>query len=214
MYSKVEIINFAIGHLGVGKYIATAEERSSEALAAARWWNMARRKTLRAWRWPFAKTFADLGLVQNNPTLEWAFSYRYPADAVDLHRILSGLARDNSSSAVPYIISSDTQGKLILTNKPCAQIQYTRDVELINIWDDDFAMAMSAFLAWCMCPQLVSNDEGVLQKMIALATQYINDAKANASDEEMSMPPPEAESIRAREGECGYGFNRNEMYPW
>lgn len=214
MPNKADVMNLAIGHLGVGKYIGNENEISSEAKACNRWWNLGYRRTLRAWDWTFAKRFVELGLVQNNPTLEWAFSYRYPSGCAFFRRILSGLARDNSSSKIPYQIASDDQGKLILTNQPLARGQYTADVPLINLWDDDFTMAFSAYLAFLIAPQLTSNDQGAINRMAALANQYLQDACANSSNEEMDFNPPEAEAIRAREGEFGYGPHRNEMFPW
>ena len=93
MASKTEIGNLALSHIGIGKEVANIEtEQSAEASALRRVYDTALRKTLRDFNWPFARVIADLGLIEEDPTDEWDFSYRVPSDCVSFRRIPSGVS--------------------------------------------------------------------------------------------------------------------------
>jgi hypothetical protein len=75
--SKTEIVNYSLRHLGQGKTIADLDtEFSAEAKACRAFFNEARDMTLSAYHWSFASKYATLGLVAEDPTTEWAYSYR------------------------------------------------------------------------------------------------------------------------------------------
>lgn len=207
--SKTQIANIALSHLGNGKDINNFDtDSSAEARAVRTFWDMAVDASLKAWNWPFAKTFGELALVEEAPTSEWCYSYRYPSDCVNAIRIVSGNARENSCSLVPYQIASDDQGLLIFTNMVDAQLEYTTRLRPYAMWTHDFVMAYTAQLAFLMAPRLTSRESGQQNAMLSLFGAFIMQARANSYNEGQSLQPPEADSIRAREGEYGYGPTR------
>src|SRR5687767_3211022 len=115
MSADVDIANMALGHLGISTEIQVlATEASKEARACRRYYNLARDKTLRDFDWPFANAIEDLQLIEEQPTVEWAYSYRYPANAVAVRRILNGATRaDTESSRVRFSVGRDDLGRII-----------------------------------------------------------------------------------------------------
>jgi hypothetical protein len=211
--TKTQIANIALSNLGNGKDINNVDtDTSAEARAVRTYWDMAVDVALKAWNWPFATAFVELGLVEENPNIEWCYSYRYPSDCINARRIVSGNPRENSSSLVPYMISSDTQGALIFTNKADASLEYTTRIRPYSMWTHDFVLAFSAQLAFFMAPRLTSRESGQQQALAGMFASYVQQARANAYNEMQSSQPPEAESIRAREGDCYYGpIRRDEV---
>lgn len=136
--SKVQISNLALRHLATAKSIASMDEKSTEAIAMAQVYDQAKDEVLRDFPWPFAGRVVSLALVQNQPTPEWGFSYRYPADCIAIRRFLSpgqiagpdpsawGYVQPMSAyqsgriatpqSRVKYRIMSDDDGLLIFTD--------------------------------------------------------------------------------------------------
>ena len=95
MSSKTEIANMAISHLGIGKEIANLGiEKSEEAKACRRFYETAKTGVLVDLDWSFATKFVVLNLITAAPSLEWAYSYKYPVDCINMRRILSGTRRD------------------------------------------------------------------------------------------------------------------------
>ena len=96
MSSQLGIVNMAISHLGSAKEVAILEvEKSQEASAARRFYDESLEATLSDFPWPFATRFAALALVEESPTTEWAYSYRYPTDCYYLRKIHSGIRNDS-----------------------------------------------------------------------------------------------------------------------
>lgn len=206
MLTKVEICNIALSHLGVAKEIAEFDnERSAEAMACRRFWDINLDTVLRAWHWPFATAYQNLSLVQERPTIEWLFSYRYPVDCIDARRIVSGNPRDNAQTQIPMKIAQDSSGLLLFTNMQNAQLEYTLRAELYNFWPHDFVLAFSSHLAFLISPRLTANDQNKRTEMAQAYQVYLSQAQKNAYNEQIQHLPPQAESIRFREGEIDYG---------
>ena len=199
--SKVGICNMALSHLGVGKEIANLEtEKSDEASAFRRFYDIARDATLRETAWPFATKIDVLSLVKEDPNDEWDFSYRYPIDCEYFRRILSGIRNDNKSTRIPYEIASDTLGSLIYTDKKNATAEYTVNIDNPILYPPDFSMALSYYLAALTAARLTAGDPFKLKdwcmKMFYLE---ISRAASRAFNEEQVESPPESEFITGRE---------------
>ena len=198
--SRTEIANLALSHIGIGKEVANIEtENSEEARACRRYYDLALETTLRDHDWPFATKYATLGLVEETPNEEWAFSYRYPADCLKIRKILSGLANDNRQSRIDFIEAQDDSGRLVFTNNRSAQVKYTPFSKNISIYPPDFVMALSFRLAIYIVSRLTGGDPfqlgpQVLQKYVLELTK----AQANAGNEIQEEEHPESEYIRSR----------------
>jgi hypothetical protein len=201
MASKVGIVNLALSHLGISKEIANIEtEKSIEAETARRFYDTALEATLRDFPWPFAGRFANLGLVEETPTTEWNYSYRYPSDALYLRRILSGIRNDNRQARVPYKILSDSSGLLLYTDQETAEIEYTVRATDPQFYPSDFVVAFSFYLAHLMAPRVTGGDQFKLgdraQQNYLLE---ISRAVSRSSNEQQDEEEPQSEFIRARE---------------
>lgn len=201
MASTTEIANLALAHLGIGKEIATLEtENSAEARILRRFYETARDAVLRDFDWPFAGKRAALGLVETDPTDEWAYSYRYPSDALKLRRIPSGTRNDTLASRIPFVVGQDTTGQLIFSDQAEAEMEYTLRVTAVEKYSPDFILALSYLLAVYSAPALTGGDPFKLGDKAAKFYQYmIAKAQASALGEEQPDPPQESEFITGRD---------------
>lgn len=209
--SSTEIANLAISHLGIGKEIANiASDNSNEANACRRFYDTARDKVLGDFNWPFARKFAELGLVEADPTDEWAYSYRYPSDALKLRRILSGVRNDNRQSRVPYIVGQDDTGKLIYTDQQEAQMEYTKLITNVTFFSADFVVALSYLLAAYITPRIMGSDRfKMIPGFLQMYQAELMNAQANAANEQQDDLPVESEFIRERDGVNSFDDSRS-----
>ncbi len=199
--SDTEIANMALSHLGVGKEIATLEsDAGQEAAALRRFYLPALRSTLRDFPWPFATKFLALGLVEEAPTSEWAYSYRYPSDCLRFRRILSGSRTDTALTRVPYKMGRDASGQIIYTDRTEAEAEYTVYVSDPTAFPEDFTLALSYRLAALSAIRLTAGDPFKLgQQAMQNYLFEISRAESTALNEEQADLHPDSEFIRARE---------------
>ena len=200
MTTKTEIANLSISHLGIGQTIQNLDtETSQEAKVARRFYDFARRTTLVAINWPFATEFQALGLIEEEPTNEWNYSYRYPSQCLKIRRILSGVRSDTLSSLVPYRIVKDDTFKLIYTDQEEAEAEITKDVETTSFFSPDYTLALSYLLATYIAPSVTRGDPTKMRdKVYALYLEEISRAKSNAFNEEVIEQYGDSDLIRAR----------------
>jgi hypothetical protein len=205
MASEVEIVNLALSHLGISKEIADLDtEKSDEARAGRRFYDICRDSTLRDFPWPFATKFLALGLIsdelEDSVEDEWDFSYRYPTDCAKIIRIRSGMADDTRQSRVTYKIAQDATGRLIYTNEEDASLEYTRLEDNPERFTSDFVMALSFRIASMMAPRLTAGDPYKLAtRAYQMYTIELERAKATAINEGQVSEDVESEFIRGRE---------------
>jgi len=199
--SKTEICNIALSHLGQGQEIANIDTENSEsANACRRFYELSKDEALRDINWPFATRFADLALVEEDPTEEWAYSYRYPTDCLKIRRILSGNRNDSRQSRVPYKIVQDDAGLLLYTDLEDATIEYTVREDNPGKYPVDFVSALSYKLAWYIAPRITKADPFGLRKTVQESYMYtITKAAKNAFNEQQDEELPQAEWITARD---------------
>lgn len=201
MASKVEICNLALSILGIGKEIANIEtEKSEEASACRRFYDIARDNILRAFAWPFTTKITTLALIEEDPNSEWDYSYRYPSDCLYIRRILSGIRNDTRQSRVPYKIAQDDSGLLVFTDAENAEMEYTVKADNPQFYPQDFTLALSYLLATLIAPRITAGDPHKLgEKALRLYDYTVNKAAGLNYSEEQADQPIEAESIRLRE---------------
>lgn len=202
MASQTEIANLALSHLGIGKEISNLEtERSEEAGACRRYFDIALDMVLSDFSWPFATKIADLALVESTPNDEWAYSYRYPTDCLKARRVLSGNRNDNRQSRVPYKIANDTSGIILFCDFTDAQMEYTARVSDPVLFPSDFTIALSYLIASFIAPRITSGDRfGLTKEMMQFYKMSLLQAQASAVNEEQPDQEPDSEFIRVREG--------------
>lgn len=200
MSTKTEIANLTLSHLGIGKEIANVDtEKSEEAAAVRRYYDIALNVVFSATAWPFATRIAALALVATNPNKEWAYSYRYPSDCHYIRRILSGLRTDDRQSRIPYKIAGDAAGTLIFTDEQDATIEYTSTSDSTQFYPPDMVLAVSYYLAFLCAPRLTGGDQFRLgDRALKLYELQISSAKASVFNEEQPDVEPDNEFIRSR----------------
>lgn len=208
--SSTEIANMALSHLGIGKEIANlVTEKSQEAAACKRYYDIALNSTLEAFNWPFARKFAVLALVQDNTAIvrdaagspEWNYYYRLPSDCLNVHRILSGQRNDSRQSRAPFLIVRDDAGLLIYCDEISAEIEYTATSDDPSVYPNDFTKAFTYHLAEMIAPRVTGGDNFQIGERAAKKfMQVIEMAKARALNSEQVPLEVESEFIRARGG--------------
>lgn len=199
MSTQTQISNLAIANLGSGKNIASVTERSEEAAACSRWFAITRQRLLQDFPWAFATKFASLALVSQNPTTEYAYAYRAPADCLGVRRILSGTNPDTSETVVGYIQVADIAGVLLYSNQPLAVCEYTSDVTEPAYWPPDFVVAFSYALAASIAPNVTAGDPYHMgEKCDAKYRQLILGAQENSINGNSLTIQPESELTQSR----------------
>lgn len=205
MATTTQIANLALTHLGIGKEIANLDsEKTEEAVTMRRLYADCRDAVLRDFPWPFATKFASLALVSDPPveTDEWDYSYRYPIDAIMLRRIQTDVRIDTNQSRIVFKLGRDDSGQLIYTDEQEAKAEYTFQETDPQRYPSDFVLALSFRLAAYAAPRLTGGDPFKLgDRAYRLYVQEISMAQASAGNEAVPDQLPDAESIRAREGE-------------
>ena len=203
MSSKIEIWNYAISNIGVGKTVSSLTEKSNEAYACARFYDLAVGVVLGHYDWPFATKIADLVLTnESDPAGHWAYVYQYPVDCVRWHKIVNPNQRVcGFSQTVPFRIFQGASTKVIMTDQEFAQGEYTARVADESQFPDDFVVALSWLIASQIAPRVTGGDtQNLVNRCLQMYELTLSHAAAESMNESRSEAPPESEFIRSRDG--------------
>lgn len=200
MSSSTSIANMALRFVASKEIANLDTDESTEANVCRRFYDMARQELLRAHSWPWATVEATLGLVEEEPTEEWDFSYQVPSGSLKLIRILSGLRNDSRQSRVPYKVVKAASGSYIYTDQEDAILEYIFDEQDVDKFPPDFAIALARRIASLIAPSLTGGDPFKLSERNYQAYQMqLQEAVANSRNDIQIEEPPESEFIRGRE---------------
>lgn len=197
--TEVTIANLSLNNIGVNKVISALDERNNtEAKIINAVYEHSRQYVLRDGLWTFAKRYKVLTLVEEDPTPEWLFSYRYPPDCLLARFIVDPILGKKQRKPFEYEVAGDDQGTLLLTNQKDVQLCYTMDVTNPQRYDQMFTSVFS----WHLSTKIfsLSKMKNVLdmatkmygiERQIALAAQY--------NEEKYADPRTEAEWIAGRD---------------
>lgn len=191
----------ALAHLGVGQEISNIDSDTSEEAKAVNTFYVTAREAIQSdFPWPFLTRSVALGLVEEDPTTEWKYSYRRPSDAIKLNRIFSSLRNDTRNSRIPYRIYSDDTGQLIYTDCEEAVLEYQKPLTTEDKWPSLFVLAFSYLLASLIAPRLTKADPFKMRdKSVEFYNRYQQLAEQQTQNDEQSEKVPESEFVRARE---------------
>ena len=201
MSSKTTIANLALGHLSNSEQIANVESESSAAARACNaFYDIVIKRVFVEARWPFAQKTVTLGLVEESPNQQWAYSYQYPNDCLEINEFVSGAFDTRFTSYdVPHTLGSSAQGTLIYLNLPQATITYTSYVQNVDRYPADFMLAASLLLAFFISPRVTAGDPFKLgERALKLYEYEISKARARAINEIAPIPNPENEYVTIR----------------
>jgi hypothetical protein len=201
MASKVGICNLALRHLGSTKEIANLEtEKSQEASALRRFYDQTLQEIFEEFEWPFASKFVTLNLIAEDPTEEWAFSYRMPVDCLKFRRILNGNRNPLASAREPFREAYDASGRLIFADKATAQAEYTVFVDNPSFYPPLFANMAAAKLAMYIAPSITAGDPYKMgNRAAAIYAELKGAALTSAFQGQQDEQVPESSFIAGRD---------------
>ena len=177
---KIEIVNVALGRIGVAA-IESMNEASEAARIASRYYELTRKLVLRKFPWGFATRRVQLAQLEDVPE-DFKYAYRYPADVL----YLRGMYNEYFDKPIHdhyYKIISDKNGKVLLSNVPFASIEYTADITDATLFDSQFADAVSWKLAAEIAYVLTGN-LNLAQYALQSYNAYMNEAMGNDAEED------------------------------
>jgi len=197
MSTSATICNIALGHIGVTRLISALTQTTTEAVQCNLYFETARDAVLADYAWPFATAYTALGLVAEEPSDDWLYSYRYPSDCIRVRRIVTGMGRLDTNPPA-FSIGQDAQGRLIYTDQPDATIEYTVRVSDPGRFDSLFSEAMSWRMAAFLAPSL-GRVQGAQNTALQMYERTLAQARSTAANEAQAAPQPESEFVRARD---------------
>lgn len=189
MASEVLIYNMALSHINVLNQVSDKDEVSKQANECRKFYVTARDATLEAFNWPFAKRFALLAEV-GTPPPTWIYQYAWPADAVEIREVVP-VARSVDPIPFESAHSDISDSKVILTDEPAAQVEYTKRVTNTTLFSAAFTEALAARLVGFVAMPLTGKQEKV-DSSIALFNMLIAHARANALNNKQEDPQRDA----------------------
>lgn len=197
-FSKIDIWNLALSHLGIKQEVVSETEESDEAKACRRFYDLAREELLREFPWSFARKTAALALIRENPTPFWIYEYRYPSDCLFFLRLVasSSIALDRRN--MEFELSADASGRVIWTNLKDAMAEYTSSAENTLLYTPHFVKALSYRLASLMAMRFVRVDPGIARLGAELYERSKQEAQVVDGQEDFHGKPPETDLVSAR----------------
>lgn len=181
----------ALAHLGISRELTnvdTTDASTPIGKACNLFYETARDKVFRDFLWPFATRVDALSLVQEEPSTEWRYAYRYPSDCKRIVRIQSGVRPETKTSRVNYRVVADGSGRLILTDKEEAELEYVMQLTDMTKWTEDFALMFSLLLAFLIAPRVTGGDQF---KLGARAYQAYSVAKLETTENAANEDQPD-----------------------
>lgn len=180
-----DVCNMALAHIAKAK-IASIDEASEPARQCKLFYDSTRQQLLRAYTWGFAKRVSKLAeLTVESPY--WNHVYAYPQKCIAVRKIF-----DSESGAMIragemeqedwdlYMASDNVLG--IGCNIPQAWLEYTYDVDDVELFSSDFLEAFTHMLAFNICVQLTGNS-ALQQTQYQLAQAALLRAKYTTASE-------------------------------
>lgn len=196
--STVQIGNMALSAIGARSTIESLSEDTVEAQQINLWYNTARKQTLAAFDWTFARKRATLSAhSEDPPDAVWSYRYQYPVDCVAAREIENPLGWD--ADAVPFEIEVDSTGetKSILTDQEDAVLVYTFDQAAPVMFSSHFDITLAHLLGWYIAYSLTGSTK-VQDAMLERYNLLVLQAPVHDANERVGRSPRDAPWIRDR----------------
>ena len=194
-----DICNMALNHIG-REQIASLHEETEAARTCKIHYDMQRRVLLRAYTWGFAMKTAKLALIDKTVP-GWKYVYAYPNDCVMARKIFNEqntwcVLQKNFDGNMDQVILNDNT-KALVCNHADAFLQYTYDVKDAELFTEDFAQALSYYLAGAIAVPLTGS-QALAQQMQQMGSQLLEEAKFTQMKERNKVPEYPSKYFRAR----------------
>lgn len=192
-----QICNMALLNVGSKEILANVRtDRTPAATACNTVIDRTIEAVLEEFPWPEATAYVSPGLIEEDPSLDWAFAYRYPSDCVMVRRIVTALGR-NDPNPPPFKVGVDASGKLIYTNEAEPTIEYTfRMVDPAL-----FSATLEDAISWRVAERIAPSTSRIKDIVKMCQENYraaIARARVKAANEQQQEPDMEADHIQAR----------------
>lgn len=207
MASVTEIVNLALAHIRVGS-INSLTEGSTQAQYASLLYPTLRDQMLKDAPWQFARKTDALALTTEE-LFEWPYAYQYPADCLQIHRMIpvqnqsttnsglrsryynSTLIYQNMNQPIEYQIINVSDNLVIGANLEELRMEYTVRVTDPNLFGPQFTLGLSHLLAAHLAVPIIGTDLGgsLQQKMLTLYEFYLKAAVASDLNQQNSIIP-------------------------
>lgn len=207
---QTAICNLALLRLGQAVQIASITEQTTAGRACNAVYESCVRTMLRERAWPFATRQVDLALVGEQQITDWYYTYRYPSDYINVHRVVPLTQVDDSTviynttsrvpqrETYPFKIGSDTSGRLIHTNVSEAVALGTVYITDTALYDPMFASALAWFIAAEIALSMTKNRD-LYANALSEYQRVVSEAFATAQNEVKPEDKPDADMIEARQ---------------
>lgn len=191
-----DICNMALSYLGKGR-IASLDEQSENARQCKLFYTYTKNRLLREYSWGFAKRITQLAELDTvNPF--WSHVYAYPSKCLCVRRIfnctdildenkkikkaanLRVMAEDRDKYEI-YMVSDNVRG--IACDTGDAWLEYTYDIDDLNVCSSDFIEALTHMLAYEIALALTANMQ-LKNSEYQQAMAVLNRAKYTSAAEE------------------------------
>lgn len=136
----------------------------------------------------------------SDPTADWSYAYRMPADILQPLRLVDGNRTPIRSNWPVFWVGEDETGRLLYCNYDTeVTMEYVKSVTDVTKYPVLFTQALAAKLAMYAAPMLVGADPNpVISRMVQYYSAFL--AEARAMDAMRSRPDDDADAelIQAR----------------
>lgn len=190
--SVVEICNLALDNIG-SKPIVSFDEETNSARLCQRWYDIARRTTLKDSNASFAIKRDVLSEVADfKPVYGYSNAFALPKDYLNILNI------ENPMNLERYQIENN---RLYCDYKEKVFIRYIYDCTEVNLYDDDFKEALALKLASCICMPLTQSAEKTLNLKQLYKKQFLETTNKYGNDNKMII----VTKPRYRQAKMQYG---------
>jgi hypothetical protein len=216
MASVIEICNRALGRIGIDQLIESLDDPNNRARNCKLQYEPCRDEVMQDFPWNFAQTCIALSLVADVEVPGWRYAYRYPANALKVHRVSDEAGiRISSVNGVswevcnydmllpiktPFMVMADPVtdgGKLVVSDVEFAYAWYTTKVTDPS----QFSPLFRSALGWRMAMELALSTKASVPLYNNASSQYgwaVSQAQVGSLNEEASDPEAQSGSVMAR----------------
>jgi hypothetical protein len=189
--SEAEVCNLALLLVGQTQFIDDLSDPTPEGEACDQVWERCRDAALEAYAWKFAKRRVTLNAITDGERGVWAYAYPVPTDCLKVLWIWDGTENPSEEEKIPFDLEDDaTNGRVLLTNQPDAELIYIRKVTETGKFSPLFVEALAAKIAVYLAAGLVKKPALALQMerlfmskiATAAASQFNQSQKDDAPD--------------------------------
>ena len=144
MISKVGICNLALTKIGTNT-IVNLTESTENARRLNIIYEQLKKEVLRVHAWTFATKIESLAELADEEIINYDYLYVYPVKCLYINKIYDESETDINNYKI--LLTPTTNAVCIASNTYQAYIEYIKDIDDVNLFDDIFVEAFAARLA-------------------------------------------------------------------